>query len=123
MVSTLSGLLVTLTEAGSWFQISGDELLGGLQGRNVTVDHERFDPVVVQILGGTPSHAVAKNGLTVLECRHNAGVAMRLVVMPMLAITFALGVGRECVGTNRAVANVFAIHLEDDETLGSAKMV
>ena len=37
MVSTLPGLLMTLAEAGSRFQSSGDELLDGLQRRDFTV--------------------------------------------------------------------------------------
>jgi hypothetical protein len=114
---------MALTKAGSWFQISGDELLDGLQRRYLAVDHEGFDPVRVEILGGPPSHAVTENGVTILECRHDAGVAVRLVMIPMFAVTFALGVGRERVAPNRAIANVFAIDIEDDETSGSAKMM
>jgi hypothetical protein len=123
MVSKLPGLLMTLTEAGSWFQTSGDELLDGLQRRYLPVDHERRDPVPFQILGGSPSHAVTENGVTVLECRYDAGVAVRLVVMPMFAITLAFGVGGECVGAHRAITNFVAVDIEDDEALGSAKMV
>jgi hypothetical protein len=48
---------------------------------------------------------------------------MGLVVMPVFAIALALGVGGVVVGPNHTIANVFAIHIEDDETLGSAKMV
>ena len=76
-----------------------------------------------EIFGGSPAHAVAENGIAVLECRRNAGMAVRLVMMPMFAIAFAFCVGGISVGANRAVANVFAIHVEDDETLRSAKMV
>ena len=114
---------MALTQAGRWFQIPGDELLDGLQRRHLAVDHEGLDPVRVEILGGSPSHAVTENGITILECRHDAGVAVRLVMMPMFAVTFALGVGRVRVGPNRAIANVFAIDIEDDEALGSAKMM
>jgi hypothetical protein len=48
---------------------------------------------------------------------------VRLVVMPMPAITIAPGVGRKRVGPNRTVANVLPVNFEDDETLGSAEMV
>ena len=58
-------LLVTLAEAGSRFQVSGHESLDSFQGRNVAVDHEGLDPVLVEIFGGTPSHAVTENGIAI----------------------------------------------------------
>ena len=45
---------------------TGDELLDGLQGRDFTVDHERLDAVVAQILGGSPSHTVTEYSVAVL---------------------------------------------------------
>jgi hypothetical protein len=114
---------VTLAEAGSRFQITGHELLDSFQWRNLAVDHERLDPVLVEILGGTPAHSVTEHGIAIVECCHDAGVAVRLLMMPMLTMTFAFGVGCECCGANRAIANVLTVNVEDDETLGSAEMV
>jgi hypothetical protein len=114
---------VTLAEAGSRFQVTGYELFDSFQGCNFAVDHEWLDPVLVEIVGGSPSHAETEHGVTVLECCHNAGVAVRLVMMPVLAITIALGVGRKCVGTNRAIANVLTVNVENEEALRSAEMM
>jgi hypothetical protein len=114
---------VALAIAGSRFQITGHELLDSFQRRNFSVDYEWLDPVLVEIFGGTPSHAITEHGIAILECRHNAGVVVGLVVMPVFAFAFSLGVGGECVGANRAVANVVAIDIEDDEALRSAEMM
>jgi hypothetical protein len=114
---------VALAEAGSRLQVSDHKSLDSLPRRNFAVDHERLDPVSGEILGGSPPHAVTENGITVLEGRHNAGVAVRLVMMPVLAFTFALGVGRKCVGANRAISNFLTVNVENDEALRSTKMV
>jgi hypothetical protein len=119
----LDRLLVTLAEAGRRFQVADRELPDSFQGRYLAVDQERLDPIVVEIFGGSPSHSVAENSTAVLECRHNAGMAMRLVMMSMFAFTLSLGVGGECVGPYRAVADVLAVDVKNDEALGSTKMV
>jgi hypothetical protein len=50
-------------------------------------------------------------------------MAVRLVVMPMFAVTFSSGMSGICVGTHDGVTDLPAVHVEDKETLGSAEVL
>jgi hypothetical protein len=48
---------------------------------------------------------------------------VRLIVMSMLTIALALGVSGKCIRPNRAIANLVAFDIKDDEALRSPEMV
>jgi hypothetical protein len=114
---------VAPAKAGCWFQGSGHQLLNGLFGRSIAVDHERFDPVLVEVVGRSPSHAATENSTAILKCRHDAGMAMGLVVMPVFAFALSLGVGGVRVGPYGVASDIFTIDIEHDEALGSPEVL
>jgi hypothetical protein len=116
---------VTPAETAGRFQLPRDELSHRLLGSHFAFDHKRLNAVLVEIFGCPPAHAIAENGSAVLQCRNDAGMTVRLVAVGCFAFALALALGMGCVGigTQGGVPDLLAVDVEDDKTLGSAKVM
>jgi hypothetical protein len=116
--------MMAATETTGRPKVSRQMLVHCIFGRHFGGNQERLDSILLQFLGRTPAHAVAKHRLAILEGLDNSPMAMMVIVLStFLTLTLAPGMGREGVVPHRMTEDCLVLNLENREAPAAAEVV
>lgn len=103
-------------------QFAIQEQCHGALRRALLAQDEGSNPFATQSFRSSPSHAIAEDGIAVAERFHNGDVAVRAMIVSLLAAALASAVSGEGVASH-FLADDLAVHnVENQEARAAAEM-